>query len=543
MTRSRLAKFRQTLLKRLRSFWHHIHVRRRLYKFFKSHSRPPDYYSAPVYWSVFIGLLLIILFFPIFLKEELGGGFSPRDGNKSRLESGFIDFLRGLPDHTSFSDTEPTSPVSDPSISSPLKGSSLPNSSNAGPILYSAAFEDNFTSAAFFDFQESGLYRDNLMTALIFPPDYNWRALKDADLSAAEKEYFSSLSINDFARPGESGLREIYERRCFKNNCLEQRGERLFYNDSSLNFSAPLSGAEIAAVSIGSLEKSWLVGFTLKDKDGYQGRVFRFDGQNFQEILPGGLRSPYFGRFGFGGEEDDFLIIYSAYEGQAYHVKNSKLTDISRFFHIRVTDDGFKPEVIKSGRGDNSTWYVYSLSRGWPRFMKLWQNKGPEIVGALVLNGPLLPSGTAEIALKVKEDDFSNSAINILARLKDQGGNISWQLFSDYGFKNRAPAEIHSFLLGTPGVPIKIKKISRSHLALDEPSADKVKLWFALSDSSGQPESDWQDISQGRNMTFETDIFSHYLLKISFDSAADKFYSPFLSSASFDYQFNLAVSP
>jgi hypothetical protein len=311
---------------------------------------------------------------------------------------------------------------------------------------------------------------------------------------------------------------------------LEQKGNDLFYNGRALPLPADIKVADIAAVSIGALTRRWLIGLTLKDGQNYRGRIFYFNGQKFIELItPEPIKSAYFGLFGFGGEEDDFLLIYGAYRGIAYRVRGDKLTDISKFFGIRLLGNGFKAEIIKAVYRNNVNWYIYSSTLDRPRLIKLWQNQTTEIVGETIPTDFL--TGTEKSAafklLKAKADE-----IIILSNIKNNNREADWRIFTDRGFKNSQFAYLTTIPIMVGGQSqIIIKKIISSDLRLDSGSKSLVKFLFS---EDGQK---WRDVPLGEDLDFVTPRIGRYFLKVIFSALSDKFYSPFVGSILFDYDY------
>jgi len=393
------------------------------------------------------------------------------------------------------------------------------DNATALPPLSFGVFFDTFSSSAAVNLNESDLYLDKNATAVLYPPDYDWRPASGNIASNGKESDW--LVPNDFEGP-------YNDRRCLGENCLKQEGNSLSYNGKALVLPVDLKKSDIVAISLGSLDKLWLVGFTLKDGKKYRGEVYYFDGRTFSPLAtPAPIISSYFGLFGFGGEEDDFLIIYGAYEGIAYHIQKDKLTDVSRFFDIRVMNNGFKPEIIRAVYQDNINWYVFSFTRYRPRLIKLWQNRTPEIAGETVFEDLFTP---ADESAEFKLLETGADKIVILSKIKSAAAD-SWRVFSDYGFKNDKAGSLvfNPVIYDGEASPIAIKKIVASRLDLDAASLAAVKFLFA-------DEGDrWREIPLGRDFDFVVPTLKNFFLKVAFPPFQDKFYSPFLTAVLFDY--------
>lgn len=381
-----------------------------------------------------------------------------------------------------------------------------------------ATFYDTFAFDVNTDKQKTSFYQDKVANALFFPPDYKWSAAPASEVERAAGN-FSSISFNDFKGP-------YSDRRCIRGDCVEQKGNDLYYNNRLITLPAEIGSSDLTAVSIGSVGQRWLVGFTLKDGENYRGEVYYFNGHDFTVLnLPEKIKSPYFGLFGFGGEPTDFLVIYGAYQGQAYRVQGTNFTKIDKFFDIRLMGKGFKPEIIKASSGDSVNWYIYSTTLGRPHLIKLWQNRTSEIVGEIVYN--IFSASDQGAAFKLLANN--KNSVSLLARVSN-GPDIEWKDFIDYGFKNNFSAIWTSIpIVRNSNSKININKIVSSIIQADSPSQAAIRLFFSL---DGR---EWQDISDLQDIDFSTPQIPYYFLKLTFPAQTDKFYSPFIESLNFNY--------
>jgi|GEM_PF-1294618 len=449
-------------------------------------------WSGRLFWSVIFLLLIFAGYYG--MRFEIAGS-EPAAGITERPAS-------------------PAVMSPDPSV---LIDSSAPDISSAlvrRSELYLGSFGYSLSNV---DTKRTNLYFDDTSRGIFFPADYQWR--KNTDSGG---EY-------DFPAPRPNNFMGPYgDERCLGKDCLTQKGNDLFFNGRALTSPIELKNLDIAAVSIGSLEKRWLVGYTIKAGDVYEGRVFYFDGHKFSPLpLSRAITSAYFGLFGFGGEETDFLVIYGAYEGAAYRVRGSEITDLSKFFGIRVMDKGFKAEVIKAVSGGNVNWYIYSSTLERPQLMKLWQNGGREIVGNKVFSDLLVKYRSAAFKLQ----SVSATEFVLAAELADGQGNKARQTFVDRGFKNTAAGELVTIPVvnGEGKADIIIKSLVDSRLDIDEASRGTVKILFSVDGEN------WQDLPLGENIAFVTPRLRSYFLKLIFPPESNKFYSPFVGDISFVY--------
>lgn len=370
------------------------------------------------------------------------------------------------------------------------------------------------------DPNKTDLFFDHQTTAIMFPPDYSWQVIAKP-ISPEIENYFNTINFNNFEGP-------YSDSRCIDGDCLNQEGNDLNFNGLALNIPQEVQGLDIRAVSIAALDKIWLVGYTIKENNVYRGEVFYFNGQAFTKITtPETIVSPYFGLFGFGGNENDFLIIYGGYDGIAYHVEGVNMTNISKFFSMRMMAGGFKAEVIRTAYQDNINWYIYSSTLNRPHFLKLWQNRGTEIVGVTAFDR-LLGSGAESVALVSTSAEVDK--VTLEARVKVRSGYV-WATFIDRGFNNTSGGILTTIPLAKDGLNsrIVIKTIENSYLDLDNSSRPFINFLFSIDGQS------WQTVPLGRNLDFVSPETNFYFLKILFPSCQDKFYSPFLDSISFDF--------
>lgn len=404
-------------------------------------------------------------------------------------------------------------------------------------LLVFSSFFDSFASDHLIDFERTNLRRDHLAAAVMFPPEYIIEEATVSDIRAAREE-LSSLSFEAFpASSSEYLLSAAFEKRCLGSGCLEQRGGRIFYEGKELALPSELSRRQIMAVTLGSLSKKFLVGFTIKneagdEEKGYEGLVYFFDGKKFSKIIrEGEVVSRYFGLFGFGGEDDDFLVIYGAYLGKAFRFQGNRVTDISSFFDYRFMTKGFRPEVVVAKKGKTHQWYIFSLSSYKPRLIKLWTDKNDNITGEI--DYPEIFSGSdQQAALKLLS--VSDEEIKLLV-FSSGNGLENWRVFRDRGFINQDQGELvfKPIINDFTEPEIVVEKLANSSLGNKETPCPEGVLSFSPDSFS------WQTVTQGYylNKDFNSLHISKYFLRVNFPAQKDKFYSPFLSEVLFDFYY------
>lgn len=408
-------------------------------------------------------------------------------------------------------------------------------------LLVFSSFFDSFASDHLIDFEKTDLHRDHLAAAVMFPPEYTLEEAEVSDIRSSREE-LTNLSFVPFpASSSEYLLSSSFEKRCLAKGCLEQRSGKLFFAGKELTLPSEISRRELLAVTLGALENRFLVGFTIKNETGdeerkYEGLVYSFDGKRFSKIVrEGEIVSRYFGLLGFGGEEDDFLVIYGAYLGKAFRFQGNRVTDISSFFDYRFMTKGFRPEVVTVKKNRVHQWYIFSLSSNKPRFIKLWPDKNDNIAGEIdypeVFNG-----GDQEAAIKLLS--VSDEKVRLLIFSRGNGVE-NWRVFSDLGFTNQTEGELvfKPIINDFTEPEIVVEKLANSSLG---------NKWLPCREAilSFSPDSaNWQPVPQGYylNKDFNSLHISKYFLRVNFPAQKDKFYSPFLSEVLFDFYYRKMI--
>lgn len=387
-------------------------------------------------------------------------------------------------------------------------------------VLYLGSFP--YTSAIV-DNTKTSLRFDGTTNAIMFPLNYEWLPAAP-ELVEANKNKFNGYKVNSFKGPFE-------DRRCLQNNCLEYKGNKLVYNGKVLSFPSGIKASEIYAVSLGNISDRFIVGFTLKGGE-YKSEVFYFTDSKFTKI-PNfkTITSAYPGLLGFGGESDDFLIVYGAYKGQAFRIRGNKVTDLDQFVSYRAMNNGFKPEVIRAKSDNYVNWYIYSSSSNNPQIVKLWPDDSGEIVGATSFLKDLDIKGqSAEFKLL----EVKSSEVLLLAHIKNDNHDV-WQVLKDRGFKNDKSASLITLPVyyDVKKTEVFIKKIYNSEIDLDNQGQSLVKVNFSINSD------DWQEVKWGQNIDFKQDGTKVYFLKVLFLPASSRFYSPYIGSIIFSYVCNI----
>ncbi|MCF7820616.1 MAG: hypothetical protein K9M44_04070, partial [Candidatus Pacebacteria bacterium] len=266
------------------------------------------------------------------------------------------------------------------------------------------------------------------------------------------------------------------------------------------------------------------------------GLVFSFDGNNFSTLISRETSNkilPKYNRLGgyigFGGEDDDFLIVYAGYKGIAYQVKDGNFYDLSQFFGFRVTDPSFIPYVLKTREGNNSTWYIGSLTPNKPKLIKLWQNGTEVIKGALDFSDLIFKNNNLREGISYLFLPFtSEKSVYIIS-------NNSLFIFSDLGFKQKdyqavsvnlqddGDKNISSAILKD----INISEKQASNLSYVSNLSQDYNLELYLANKKDK----WEKVNYKQNYFFKDKKGGELYWKINFNNKLNsKYYSPWLDS-------------
>lgn len=385
--------------------------------------------------------------------------------------------------------------------------------------LIASSFTDLFSGVGWINQNETTFFQDRTTTAFTFPPAFEWQRASAATAAGFLEEKADGSTA-----------------RCLNNFCLVQKNLKLFfvpqfnlesYQNSSyeLSFPSDISSQNLVSISIGALDSRWLVGTVEQLAGRYLGRVYYFDGEKFSPVLAGNkplFESRYSGVIGFGGDDESFLVVYGAYEGQAYLIKEGVLPDdISEFFGIRVMNDGFHPAVIKSIVDDDVVWYVYSLDKNKPKFIKLFQN-GTERIRGIVDLSRFLFAPNVETALFAPETDGRK----LKARITSNAGVQEFWEFLDKGFDKTKELEIVSININNYPAEIRRAKISQIDLAGEGADID-----IFLSNDGEK----WHKVSFGEEIVFPDKKGRRLLWRAVFKPLGGQYTSPFFDRIRIDY--------
>ena len=327
----------------------------------------------------------------------------------------------------------------------------IPNNISTSTASGWLGLGDSFSSFAYIDEKKTNMVLDEAVTAFVFPPVYSLEKISDLDVVDEGEN-------NDWVVLGKKDACQF----SLDDNCLRvDENSRLLYNDREIDLPMEMQGEEIRNIDVSFLSSIFVVSFVVSDSNQERAYAYFFNGNRYSPLIskntsekivteygmPGGIMSA-------GGSDNDFIIIYSGYEVKAFHYQLGRLTDISKFFGLRVANGGFYPYIIKQGDNENSLWYVLSLDAGKIKLIKLWQNGSREIKGAYDFSYKFKDYSSLKL-LAFREPASSRGQLQFIFN-RGKSRSLSpkepgtW-LFHDKGFDNSRERKIVSLNLNDKG--------------------------------------------------------------------------------------------
>ena len=367
-------------------------------------------------------------------------------------------------------------------------------------------FYDLFSGNGWIDQGRTNLYHERVVTAFLLPPKFSFSKVTGTGTQFIERKADGS------------------DERCIRGRCLVAREKTLVFQGNALELPESVRKRDIVGVSVGALEKTWMVGVTTRSGEDYLGWLFSFDGSTFRNVQREEKEmflSRYAGAIGFGGSDDDWMAVYGAYEGKAVRVRGGAIDDISRFFGIRVMGGGLDPEITRTGSGDGATWFVWNKG-AMPKLLKLFQNGTEKIEGAIDLTNEFGADLQGVTSLFVAPASDSHTLVVKMIR---DGSEEYWR-FVDEGFDTAAPKEIVSASLTNRILPVVLASIER----LEYADAGAAMELFLSNDNLA-----WEETKIGETVTFGNQGGDKLFWKIRVDAPRDKFSSPYFGQIEVDY--------
>lgn len=283
------------------------------------------------------------------------------------------------------------------------------------------SFSDLFSSEAYLDVYQTNMVQDERMTALIFPPLY-----------------------------------EIaFEKSCQDINC-DFRDEEVIETDNLTNLSvlpnlstfpqplpAEVANQSLTFARLDQVGRRQVALFVISEGNEERGLAYFIENNSYKPLITNEteaqIKTKYGkggGKMAVGGDDDNFILLYIGYEGHAFHYREGNLENISRFFGLRVADNGFYPYIIKQGRGNDSVWYVLSLNKEKTKLIKLWQNKSPYIVGGYDLSDEISKALASYSVSGIISSQKRGEVGFVINEGRDVFEDYRLWLFKDKGFDN-----------------------------------------------------------------------------------------------------------
>lgn len=404
----------------------------------------------------------------------------------------------------------------------PISGGALAGQSGLSGRLTS--FGDNFSGLGYIDEANSNMYWDENVTAFTFPPEVEVKKVSDCS------EDFCGFSL---ASVDPQSI-------CLPAGCLSKTSENIIlFNNQPLKLPPALAGQVINSVTLGSFDNFWVIGLTTGPSQAERGWVFRFDGLAYSplitdtteyQILPRYERGG--GRIAFGGTADDFIVLYAGYDGQAFRFRDGNVENISKYFGLRVTAGGFMPQILKTSTGQDSIFYICSVSNRKPKIMKLWSSEATRTSGALDLS-PLIFSLTSGWRPEQIICAMSDASLNELAVAARRNNAYAMYSLTDMGFNQSMTRQVTSVNLNNKLQETIVAAII-ADIGIETQAgslADSVKAYI------GNAAGSMEEVQPYAWHTFK-ELGSELYWRLEMSPTANAFYSPWLDHINrLDYRF------
>lgn len=381
------------------------------------------------------------------------------------------------------------------------------NSTKIGAPVYWYSFGDSFTSDARLNREQTDMYLEDNVSAFMFPPQYDF-SFRDCVNCLLAENSISLLSKSDY----QTDLASLPQ-----------------------PLPAELEGKEILAAKIDNLTEKKIVSFVVRSGSEEQALVYFLNDNNYEPLITNTTKEKIITKYGHqggittaGGSDDNFIILYSGYEGIAYHYLAGKLYDISKFFSIRVMNEGFIPYIIKQGEGGETIWYVLSREEGKNRLVKLWQNGSSYIKGAVDLSLPLSErlAGRSVAA-------FALSDLGTMDFFTTLEGREEVLTFTDKGFDNNRVRQVVSKNINTKNYPVYKAIIKSLGVCLIEDEDISYHTSFPSEQMDiylGDLMSNFKKTIPGSEVSFSGNNRELYFRLVFYPSSKNVNYSPWLDN-------------
>lgn len=476
-------------------------------------------YILIIILTLLLGLFifsLVNLFMVISLRREWK---SSQTGTNSNVEKPAIKYYEETINKVVAPDT----------VNVKTSSSSVPSSPDSPPVIspnesrshwrYNV-FGDGFSNSYYVDMNKTNFRYDDMATAFYFSPLYEKR---DNGACSQVACGFAEAPKTQFCLAKDSGL------------CLVWDGDKLRYNDKEVKAFTSLfygCGGKPDRVSIYPLANYWLIGAIWSESGQEIGRAWRFDGKDLTPLDPEN-RVPFVTRQGyggsniyFGGDDDNFIVLYAGYDFSGYQIVDDKLWNITEFFNTRLAEGGFAPQIIKHKQGEETVWYICSLTENKPKLIKMWQNGSKIIRGLLSLGEEFFAGGYDSAICREGSDGHLE-----IATAKKNGGTAGYHRWTlvDKGFDQSRAYQAVSVNLSKSEGTLKMANFSGLSVCADNycgTDALKNNLDFSISNNG----ADWQTTIIGQENLFSTSG-SDLLWKLQASPNLNKsYYSPWFGA-------------
>ncbi len=223
--------------------------------------------------------------------------------------------------------------------------------------------------------------------------------------------------------------------------------------------------------------------------------------------------------FSFGGNKDDWVVVYGTEKGDAYRIKGNKIINISHFFGQRLMSNGFKPVILKA----DDAWYIFRED-GIPKLIKLFENQTGEIKGVIDLTSIAIPSGTKKAFFNYVGKDNDYNMLRLIVENENKE-NSFWK-FVDHGFNKSRSLKISSLNINNYSSTILSAIISEIEL-----NKEGAEFLFFLSNDG----ENWTPTEPEKETVFTEKNKQDLFWRIIFIPDNNTLISPFLSRLRLDY--------
>jgi len=296
-----------------------------------------------------------------------------------------------------------------------------------------SSISDIFSGLTNIDKSATDMFWDYNMTAFVFPPVYELNkqsncSTPDCGLSRAMTDVQSS---------------------CLDGGCLSKLSDdKLSFGGKDLQLPPVFKDKKIKNINIFSLDNQWLIGIVTGSNIDEQGWVYCFDGLSFSPLISNETEyqmKPRYqrgnGEIFFGGDAQDFLVLYAGYDAVAYRFRERKIEDVSKYFGLRVSDGGFKAQILKIGEGQSSIYYVCSLDKYKAKIVKIWSKDALNSGGAFDFSTIFSAASFKPQSILCGVSDAQEKKLLISAKI---GNSYELWNFQDKGFDNSGSRQITS---------------------------------------------------------------------------------------------------